>query len=89
MKVIEKDTEEKAMKENEINKLNDDELEGVSGGLFTINNTLYSKGDGKGIFTSEKDETMNGKVTLLNGMTKSGKNNAEIELLRNGKVTNA
>ncbi|MBR1522888.1 MAG: hypothetical protein IJ641_00380 [Lachnospiraceae bacterium] len=59
---------------NDINingKLSDDALDDVNGGTAMLNNTLYNKSEGVGLHTAIKDDTMDGKIRLLNDSTKS------------------
>ncbi len=84
---------------NKLNKLSDEEIEGVAGGVMidknALNRTPYDKTEKNAVRTTELDDNMSGKITLLNGQTKSGgsagagnKNNAG-KLLARQKVTNA
>ncbi len=58
-------------------KLSDDMLDDVSGGVMLnsgmLRKTVYDKSEGAGIHTAIKDETMDGKVRLLDGSVRSGK----------------
>ena len=59
---------------NDINingKLSDDALDDVNGGTAMLNNTLYNKSEGVGLHTAIKDDTMDGRIRLLNDSTKS------------------
>ncbi|MCR5237937.1 MAG: hypothetical protein K6E34_12130 [Lachnospiraceae bacterium] len=53
------------------NKLSDDQLDEIAGGKITVNNTLFRKDEDTGIKTAVKTDDMDGKVRLVNGMTKS------------------
>ena len=61
-------------------KLSDDMLDDVNGGVMLnsgmLRSTVYDKLEGAGIHTAIKDETMDGKIRLLDGSTKSGNVNS-------------
>ena len=61
---------------DKLNKINDDDLEGVAGGVMIdkgfLDKTPVNKNEKAGVVTAEKDDNMDGEIKLLSGQTKSG-----------------